>query len=113
VNWFSTKVRVACLIEGVGLVRYMDSIHVFHAENFDEAMQRALVLGRGHEEEYVNSNQEHVRWRLKEIVSLDILQQGLSDGIEIYSEPVEPGLTEFFDYDAKFNPDTSTPTQTI
>jgi hypothetical protein len=43
-DWFSTKVRVACLIEGVGLVRYMDSIHIFHAENFDEAMQRALVL---------------------------------------------------------------------
>ena len=112
-DWFSAKVRMACLIEGVGLVRYMDSIHVFQAENFDAAMQRALVLGRGHEEEYVNSSQEHVRWRLKEIVSLDILRQGLSDGIEIYSEPAEPGLTEFFDYDVKFNPDTSTPTQTI
>jgi hypothetical protein len=91
----------------------MDSIHVFQAENFDEAMQRALVLGRGHEEEYVNSSQEQVRWRLKEIVSLDILRQGLSDGIEIYSEPVEPEPTDRLDDEVTFNPEASTPIQTI
>jgi len=112
-DWFSAKIRVACLIKGVGLVRYMDSIHVFQAENFDAALERALTLGRGHEEEYVNSSQEQVRWRLKEIVSLDMLRQGLVDGIEIYSEPVAPGPTDLFDYEVAFNPDASTPIQTI
>jgi hypothetical protein len=112
-NWFSAKIRVACLIEGPGLVQYMDSIHVFRAENFDTAMKSAVNLGRRHEEEYINSKQERVRWRLKEIISLDILGEDLVDGAEVYSEPVEPKPMEHFDFGAEFDPGVSVPTQTL
>jgi hypothetical protein len=112
-NWFSTKIRVALLIEDAGLVSYMDSVHVFQAKDFDEAKQRALELGRGHEEEYLNSDQQRVRWRFKEIVSLDLLGSELSNGCEVYSEPVKLGSDEHLPFDVNFDPQFSRPTQTI
>jgi hypothetical protein len=30
-NWYSSKVRVVCLVQGHGAVRYMDSVHLFKA----------------------------------------------------------------------------------
>ena len=112
-NWFSTKIRVALLIEGVGLVRYMDSVHVFQAENFGEAKQCALKLGHEHEEECLNSDQQRVHWRFKEIISLDLLGAELSSGCEVYSEPVELRPDEHEPFDIDFDPQASQPTQTL
>jgi hypothetical protein len=112
-NWYSTKVRVALLIESVGLVRYMDSVHVFQASDSDDAKRRALELGCGHEEEYLNSDQQHVRWCFKEIISLDLLGTELSSGCEVYSEPVKLGPEEHLPFDTDFDPQSSLPTQTV
>jgi hypothetical protein len=112
-NWFSTKVRLICLVEKTGGIRYMDSVHVFRATDFESARYAALRLGRAHEEEFRNSDGELVRWRLKELVSLDFLGADVVDGAEVYSEPVplEAGLVIAFETD--FEPERSNPTQTV
>jgi len=33
-EWFSTKVRVVCLIEGAGAAHYVDCVHMFQAKDF-------------------------------------------------------------------------------
>jgi hypothetical protein len=108
-KWFSSKVRLVVLLEKEGAWRYADSVLVFRAADFGEAFQRALALGRELEEEYLNGEGEKVRWRLKEIVSLDVLDDDL-DGAEVYSEPValEPG--EGYTFDVRFEPEKSQPT---
>lgn len=113
--WFSTRVRIACLIEGVGLTRYMDSIFVFTAEDFDSAMKRALTLGHAEEDEYKNEQDETVRWRLKEIITLDAVQSDALDGAEVYSEPVAPEPDEKLriTFDTEFAPESSAPIQTV
>jgi hypothetical protein len=113
VKWFSAKIRLACLIEPEGAQRYMDSVYIFRARDFDDAFEAALRIGRGEEEEYLNSDQHRVRWRLKEIISLDQIADGSLDGVEVYSEPVDLEPSDGFPFETVFSPESSTPTQTI
>src|SRR3954469_10548280 len=98
--WFSTKVRLLVLLEKQGATRYADSVFLFRAGDFDEAFQRALALGRSQEEEFLGGEGERVRWRLKEVVSLDVLDDPL-DVLEIYSEPVALRPGERYPFDAR------------
>jgi hypothetical protein len=111
--WFSTKVRLVCLIEPLGAHRYMDSVFVFRSSDFDAAFKRALELGRSQESSFLNNLNQHVVWKLKEIVSLDQLDAQSLDGVEVYSEPVALGADEQIPFDAEFHPEESTPTQTV
>ncbi|WP_437305469.1 DUF4288 domain-containing protein [Sorangium sp. So ce388] len=112
-SWFSARVRIACLIESAGLVRYMDSVHVLKASDFSDAMRRALELGKTHEQEYLNFEGKRVRWLLASVISLDLIGDELMDGVEVYSEPVDIRAGESVDFDHKFSPEESEPTQTV
>ena len=112
-SWFSTKVRIACLIEGQGAVDYMDSVYVFRAKDFEEAFQCAFKLGCSQEEEYLNFENRRVSWRFKEIISLDIIRSRAINGAEVYSEPVELAPGEQIPFDAEFHPEDSKPTQAV
>ncbi|XXU32036.1 DUF4288 domain-containing protein [Sorangium sp. So ce887] len=105
--------RVACLIESAGLSRYMDSIHLFKASDFSEAMRRAVEMGKVHEQEYLNAEGWRVRWVLASIILLDLIGDELTDGAEVYSEPVEINADEAVGFDHQFFPDKSEPTQTM
>jgi hypothetical protein len=89
----------------------MECVHVFRADNWDTAFQRALELGRAHEEEYTNEAGFPVRWVLTEVVSLDLLQTDNLDGAEVYSEITELHLGE--GVPAEVAPERSEPTQTL
>jgi hypothetical protein len=113
-QWFSTKIRLACLIVPKGLHSYMDSIFIFRCAGFEEAFLRALEIGKSRESRYMNSDQQLVEWKLKEIISLDIISsESLESGTEVYSEPVEPLPSEQTLSYGEFHPENSKPTQTI
>jgi len=112
-KWFSSKVRVVCLVEPEGAQRYMDSVYVFKADDFETAFQRAVDLGKEQEEEYLNAENQIVRWRLKEVISLDVINHTSLDGAEVYSEPVELEVGARLPFDADFQPEKSLPTQTV
>lgn len=111
-QWFSTRIRLACIVEPKRLQRFMDSIYVFRSTDFDDAFRKAIDIGRSQEKNYFNDAKELVEWRLKEIVSLDLIRPQSLDGAEVYSEPVEPAASDFL-FDSAFNPEDSTPTQTL
>ena len=112
-QWFSTKIRQVCLIELEGADLYWDSIFVFQAEDFDKAFQKALCLGKKQEVEYVNANGGKVRWKFKEIISLDMIRQENLDEAEIYSESIDIPIKEREAFDSVFYPENSKPIQTI
>jgi hypothetical protein len=90
----------------------MDSIYVFRGTDFDDAFRKAIDIGRSQEKNYLNDADEIVEWRLKEIISLDLIRPQSLDGAEVYSEPVEPAASDLpFDY--AFHPEDSNPTQTL
>ena len=113
-QWFSAKIRLACLINPKGLVGYRDSIYIFQSYDFEDAFKRALAIGKSQETSYLNADQQPVKWKLKEIISLDIVgSASLESGTEVYSEPVEPLPSDQFSFEHEFDPTTSKPTQTI
>ena len=108
-SWFSAKIRAVCLIEGVGADIYYDSVLVFRAVDWDDALQRALQLGLGMEKEYLNSLGERVLWRLKEVIFLTIIQKDSLDGAEVHSEFVDIPEDEVVPFDTVFHPEESEP----
>ncbi len=111
--WFSTKVRLVCLIEPDGSDGGMDSVHLFRAEDYDDARAKALQIGHSHEQEYKNHQGMLVRWRFQEIVSLDAIKAENLDGAEVYSEPIEFEEGEGIPFDTVFHPEDSEPTTTL
>ena len=112
-RWFSAKVRLVCLIEPTGAVRYLDSVYVFRSVDFQTAFQRALELGKSQEKAYLNVDKKKVVWKLAEIVSLDMIAAESLDGAEVYSEPVDLAPGESLPLHAALHPEHSEPTQTL
>ncbi len=111
--WFSSKIRLVCLVEPNGATRYQEFVFIFSAKDFEDAFRRVVELGKSKEEEYRNSEGQRVVWRLKEVISLDKIPGESLDGAEVYSEPTELASGETIPFDTEFHPELSKPTQTI
>lgn len=79
-NWYAAKLRFVVLLETTGGEEANDSIYLLRSDSFEAAFGRAIELGRAAETEYIGGTGERVRWRLKEIVTLDVLQAPELDG---------------------------------
>ncbi|HVF06820.1 MAG TPA: DUF4288 domain-containing protein [Frankiaceae bacterium] len=112
VVWFSAMLRFAVLVEGVGMTSFARSLVVFQAPDWPEAKARALELGRRLETSYRNGAGAGVRWRLTEVETLDLLGDTITDGREVYSEPMAvPADAAPTAFDTDFDPASSEPTQ--
>jgi hypothetical protein len=109
VAWFSACVRLAVLVEGIGINSYWQSVFVFRSSTRDEAFVRALELGLSLETTYPNAEGHEVRWRLAEVQTLDELASDDIDGAEVYSEPFAPRPDEEIPFDADFRPEERQP----
>lgn len=117
--WFSARLRFAVLVDPEGATTYSDSLCIFQIERSEDdvdtwgqAFQRALQLGYQREEEYLNPENHRVRWRLKEVSTLDLIQSESLDGAEVYAEFTPLGEDEELPFDTHFDPGKSAPTQT-
>lgn len=112
-TWFSARVRVVCLVESGEPHDYADSLFIFRAADWDAAKSRAITLGRRIEEEYLNADGCRVRWVLKEILTLDMIQATDIDGAEVYHGRVPLEEDVSYPFDAVFAPEVSQPDQTL
>ena len=111
--WFSSKVRLVCLVEPKGATRFMESVFLFRAADFESAFIRALELGRRQEQTYANADHQTVWWKLASVISLDQIGPELADGVEVYSEPVPLPQGQEIPFHTEFAPEQSRPTQTV
>jgi hypothetical protein len=107
--------RVACVVEGTGMISEEKSVIVFQAAGPHAAKQRIIDISRKREERYVNVDGQRVRWTVREIMTLDWLEEGpdLGDEREVYSrieDLPEPDHTVAFDADYPL--DAAEPRQT-
>jgi len=109
--WFSAMLRFVLLIEGDGGSRLSRSVIVFRAEDWPDAKKRALDLGRGMEHTYTGGIGEKVRLRLEAVETLDLLGDAITDGREIYTEPLPIPAGRVISFDAEFNPSSTEPGQ--
>lgn len=114
--WFSATVRIACMIEPEGLHSYMDHmdhIHIFQADDWEPAFQRAIEIGRSHEQQYKNSEGQLVVWKLAEVITLDRFDAGLRNGLEVCSNPISISDQEALPFDHVFEIESAHPTQSV
>jgi len=109
--WFSAMLRFVVLLERDGAVDLSRSVIVFRAEDWPEAKDRAVVLGHAMERTYLNGDGEEVRWRLEAVETLDLLGDSITDGREIYSEPLPISDGLVIPFEAEFDPRSSDPGQ--
>jgi len=112
-SWWSCSLRLVCLVEGTGLIDEWRNVYVFRAKSEDAALTRALELGRAEEETYLNVDGERVRWALRQIDTLDLLEEGRLGDREVWFEtlaPKEPDSSVPFDIEYK--PEDSKPKMT-
>ena len=109
--WFSAMLRFVVLVEDEGGLRRSRSVIVFQAEDWPDARARALELGEGMERKYTGGNGEEIHCRLEAVETLDLLGDGITDGREIYSEPMPIPDGEAIAFDAEFRPSGTEPGQ--
>lgn len=107
-KWFSACLRVMCLIEDAGGVKYQDDIVVITATDWEEARRKAIAHGRSRETRYTNIRGKPVRWAFERVVTLVELG-GIFDGSEIYSQSVSLDGAPV-PFNAEFDPEASEPT---
>src|SRR5579884_2584074 len=110
--WYVAKLRFLVLLESMGSEQAEESIFLFRSGDFAAAFARALELGRAAETQYVGGTGELVRWRLKEVLTLDALQAAELDGVAVYSELTSVRDDERFRFDHVFEPEASQPQRT-
>jgi hypothetical protein len=108
-QWFAASMRLVVLVEGEGQTKEDEVAHVFRADGWELAFERALALGRGHETEYVNDDGVGVRWRLERVLTLDELRVADLDGAEVYSALRE--VESDTPFDTTFSPAEHRPDQ--
>jgi len=112
-KWFSATVRLVSVVQGTGAFSYMDCVHLFRALDWDDAFDCALAIGRAHETQYQNAERAQLRWRLKEVRTLDLILAEDLDGAEIRSEFIDAPSDEEASFDTEFHPENSQPPQTL
>lgn len=110
-TWFSAMLRFVVLVDGIGATRRFRSLVLLTAADWGEANQKALTLGREMERDYAGGTGEQIRWRLEGIDTIDEIGGEVSDGREVYAEPVELRPGEFIPFEAEFRPAETEPGQ--
>jgi hypothetical protein len=111
-SWYAVKLRFVILLETTGGEDVNESLYLLRSDGFENAFLRALEIGRSAETEYLGGTGERVRWRLKDVVTLDEVRAADLDGAEVYSQFASLGEGEHYDFDHKFQPELSKPRQT-
>lgn len=114
-QFYSARLLLIALVEDSKLTKrnlYNESIVVFRARDWDDAFTRALELGKQQETTYENSKGYTVRWRLVEIVNLDLVGKKV-DGAEVASQLDYRRVKEPIPPATEFHPEDSEPSQSF
>jgi hypothetical protein len=115
VNFYSARLSFVVLVDD-GQPRkthtWDEIVVVFRARDFDHAFSRALEIGRSHETEYLNCDQQRVRWALVEVENLDFVGKRV-DGAEVASRLSRRRSKKEIPFDAQFHPEESHPSQSF
>lgn len=102
---YSVKILFKYDIEGSNRSIYEESLRLFHAESFDEALDKAKKIAFDEEWEYINVYARQVKYRFYKIVSdywlFDELE--FEDGTEVFSEHFEMKSSEDDPIEKRYN----------
>lgn len=85
-NWYIAKV-IFKITSGPGSQKsqFDEHLRLIEAGSFEEALLKARILGITEEDNFINDNQQPVKWEFVNVVELIPLHE-LKDGLEVYSQ---------------------------
>lgn len=111
--WFSAKVRDVILIDDDDNSTFEHSVYLFRAADFDAAFDAVLKLGQAQDREFLNGDENRVRWKLADVQSLNLLGAGeIGDAVDVYSEAVALSDVDRVPFNFVFHPERSAPRST-
>jgi hypothetical protein len=114
-NFYSARLLLVILVDD-GKPRKTNNwdeiVVTFRARDLAHAFTRALEIGRSHEVEYQNINEQRVRWALVEIETLDLVGRRL-DGAEVASRLKSRRSRSPIPFSRRFHPEKSQPAQSF
>lgn len=111
-EWYSSKIRIAYLVEDSFEDFYWDSLFLIKSNSFDNAHSKALEIGYGLEKVYQNANQKLVHVKFKEILTLDFVGE-ITDKCEVLCDKSKIPKSVNKDINSKYLPENSKPEQTL
>ena len=84
--WYALRLILKCTV-GNQISDFLcdEQVRLIEASNAEEAYTKALQLGQEEECEYLNSEQQKVKWTFEGLFDLDCIDS-LEDGVEITSK---------------------------
>jgi len=85
-NWYIAKVIFKINNEVAARTSQFDEhLRLIEANSFEEALLKARVLGITEEDNFINDQQQPVKWEFVNVAELIPLHE-LKDGLEVYSQ---------------------------
>jgi len=110
-DFYSARLLYICLVNDRKPKKknlYDDSVVAFRARDFDDALRRAMEIGKAREQQYPNADGQTVRWALVEVLNLDWIGRKI-DGAEVASKLHYRVSAKPIRANAKFRPEKSKP----
>ena len=110
-NFYSARLSFVILVDDKRPRKthtWDDVVVVFRAPDFDQAFAKLLEIGRSHETEYLNSEQQKVRWALVRVEGLDLVGKRI-DGTEVASQLSRRRSKKAIPFHTRFYPERSRP----
>ncbi len=104
-EWYSTCIRLVCIVGEVGIVDIWDHIYIVRANTRELAVEASNNIGHSKEQLYENADKELVRWAFVGIVHLDKLGKRLSSGKVVYLSNALKVRSIPINFNAVFFPD--------
>lgn len=86
-NWYITKL-VFQIVNNSNMHQFDEQLRIIKATDYNEAIEKALQIGRMEEDEFLNVDNHKVYWKFKAITHLSHIQN-MESGSELCSQIIE------------------------
>lgn len=86
-NWYIAKL-VFQIVNNSNMHQFDEQLRIIKAANYNEAIEKALQIGRMDEDEFLNTENHKVLWKFKAITYLSHIQN-MESGAELCSQIIE------------------------
>ncbi|MCI0750883.1 MAG: DUF4288 domain-containing protein [Flammeovirgaceae bacterium] len=83
-NWYISKIVFGISVENKNARQFDEQLRLINAENEEEALLKARMIGLAEEDSFMNDDNKRIKWEFINVAELIPLKK-LEDGIELYS----------------------------
>ena len=114
-DFYSARLHFVALVDN-GTPRktnlWDEIVVTFRARDREHAFSKALRIGRSHEHEYLNPDEQNVCWKFVEVETLDVVGKRI-DGAEVASRLSHRKSKKPLRFTARFHPEKSRPSESF